>query len=318
MSSEDEVRFQFLAENSVDVICRAGVDMVLHYVSPSCFHVLGWQPEEMIGRRPDAFVFSEGDSESASPGLDNSPAMIRMRKKDGLIAWIEIKHRVVRDSATGDPTETIIVMRDITDRKTLEERLSELALTDSLTGLSTPRAFDEALEREWNRTQREGSRISLLLLHFNDFGEFHDWQTHLEGDRCLATAAAAITAVLRITDFAARYGAEDIAIILPATGPGGAARVAEKVRSAVEPLRSPLKRKTEGQAWAAVSIGISTVLARSSGTLRMPEILVLAADSALQRAKHQKKESRGHGAASCPPGEADWKMGMPSALSRGA
>jgi diguanylate cyclase (GGDEF)-like protein/PAS domain S-box-containing protein len=318
MSSEDEVRFQFLAENSIDVICRAGVDMVLRYVSPSCFHVLGWQPEEMIGRRPDAFVFSDDGSESPSPGLDNSPATIRMRKKDGLISWIEIKHRVVCDSATGDPTETIIVMRDITERKTLEERLSELALTDSLTGLSTPRAFDEALEREWNRTQREGSRISLLLLHFNDFGQFHDWQAHLEGDRCLATAAAAITAVLRMTDFAARYGAEDIAIILPATGPGGAAKVAEKVRSAIEPLRSALKKKTEGRAWADVSIGISTVLARSGGTQRMPEILVLAADSALKRAKHQKKESRGQGAASCPPGDADWKMGMPSALSRGA
>ena len=68
MSSEDEIRFQFLAENSIDVICRAGVDMVLHYVSPSCFHVLGWQPEEMIGRRPDAFVFSEGDSRESFSG----------------------------------------------------------------------------------------------------------------------------------------------------------------------------------------------------------------------------------------------------------
>ncbi len=209
-------------------------------------------------------------------------------------------------------------MRDITERKTLEERLSELALTDSLTGLSTPRAFDEALEREWSRTQREGSRISLLLLHFNDFGQFHDWQAHLEGDPCLATAAAAIIAVLRITDFAARYGAEDIAIILPGTSPGGAAKVAEKVRSAIEPLRSALKRKTEGHGWAAVSIGISTVLARSSGTLRVPEILVLAADSALQRAKRQNTESRGRRAASCPSGDTDWKMGMPSTLSRSA
>src|ERR1700689_4946188 len=99
MSADDEGGFQFLAENSIDVICRAGVDMVLHYVSPSCFHVLGWQPEEMIGRRPDAFVFSEDGSESPSPGLDNSSATIRMRKKDGLIAWIEIKHRVVCDFA---------------------------------------------------------------------------------------------------------------------------------------------------------------------------------------------------------------------------
>ncbi len=315
MSTDDKIGFQFLAENSIDVICRAGVDMILNYVSPSSFHVLGWRPEEMVGKRPDAFVFSEAGStlpESYSPAPGNSSATIRMRKKDGLIAWIDVRQRLVCDSVTGDPQETVIVMRDITDLKILEERLSELALTDSLTGLSTPRAFDEALEREWGRTQRDGSRISLLLLHFNHFTQFHDWQTHLAGDPCLATAAAAIIPVLRATDVAARYGAEDIAIILPATGPGGAAKVAEKVRSAIEPLRSPLKKKIEGPAWAIVTIGISTVLARSSGTTSMPEILVLAADNALQRAKRQQGESDREGVSGSSPEDAAGKMKMPS------
>jgi diguanylate cyclase (GGDEF)-like protein len=195
----------------------------------------------------------------------------------------------VCDSATGEATETLILMRDVTERKTLEERLLTLTRTDSLTGLSTPRAFDELLEREWSRTQREGSSISLLLLHFNHFVRFHKWQPHLEGDRCLATAAAAIAPLLRITDVAAHYGTEDIAIMLPATGPGGAAKVAEKVRLVIEPLQSAFKHKEEGHA-AMVCIGISTVLARSSGTMRMPEILVLAADNALQRAKRQQPE----------------------------
>jgi diguanylate cyclase (GGDEF)-like protein/PAS domain S-box-containing protein len=308
MSDKDAASFHFLAENSVDVICRAGADMILNYVSPSSLHVLGWKPEEMIGRRPDAFVSSEdgsGLSETYSSGVDNPSVTVRMRKKDGLIAWMEIKRRLVCDSATGEAKETVIVMHDITELKILEERLSTLARTDSLTGLSTPRAFDDVLEREWSRTQREGSSISLLLLHFNHFIQFHNWQTHLEGDRCLATAAAAIAPILRTTDVAAHYGTEDIAIMLPATGPGGAAKVAAKVRSAVEPLHSAFKHKEEGHSCAMVCIGISTVLARSSGTMRMPEILVLAADNALQRAKRLQPESE----------DAAGKVKMPSAPS---
>ncbi len=130
---------------------------------------------------------------------------------------------------------------------------------DSRTGLSTHRAFDEALEREWNRTLREGSHISLLLLDFDHFRQFHDWRQHREGDRCLAKAAAAVIGAVRITDFAARYGAEDIAIILPSTGSGGAARVAEKVQSAIQALRSSPTGSGKSEGWVTVSIGIATV-----------------------------------------------------------
>jgi diguanylate cyclase (GGDEF)-like protein/PAS domain S-box-containing protein len=286
MSGEDEVGFQFLADNSTDIICRAGMDMVMHYVSPSSFHILGWKPEEMTGKRPDAFFLIE--DVSVLGGSFNGPVTVRMRTKDGRLAWVEITRRVVCDATTGVPTETFIVMRDITERKTLEERLSVLESTDERTGLSTARAFDEALEREWNRTLREGSQISLLLLDFDHFSQFHDSREHLEGDRCLAKAAAAVIGALRVTDFVAHYGAEAIAIILPSTGPRGAARVAAKMRSAIETLRSPHKEKIEDQGWFIVNIGISTALARPGSTARMPEILVLAADSALQRAMGQR------------------------------
>src|SRR6202453_653897 len=293
MSGDDEASFLFLAENSIDIICRAGLDMVLHYVSPSSFQVLGWKPEEMTGKRPNAFFLPE----DASALSDNSVAIVRMRMKDGMMAWVEIKHRMVCDSVTGVPRENIIVIRDITERKTLEERLSVLELKDPRTGLFTARAFDEALEREWNRTLREGSFISLLLLDFDHFRQFHDWREHLEGDRCLAKAAAIVLNLLRVTDFAARYGAEGIAVILPSTGPPGAARVAAKVRSAIEPLRSILNVKLEGHDWVTVNIGISTVLARAGGTSRMTEILLLAADRALHRAMHLESEAHGHGVA---------------------
>jgi diguanylate cyclase (GGDEF)-like protein/PAS domain S-box-containing protein len=288
MSGNDEASFLFLAENSIDIICRAGLDMVLHYVSPSSFHILGWKPEEMTGKRPNAFFLPE----DASALAVKSPAIVRMRMKDGTMAWVEIKVRMVCDSATGIPRENIMVIRDITERKTLEERLSVSELTDSRTGLFTPRAFDEALEREWNRTLREGSFISLLLLDFDHFRQFHDWREHVEGDRCLAKAAIAVLGALRVTDFAAHYGSEAMAIILPSTGPRGAGRVAAKLRSAIEPLRSPLNVKLEGHGWVTVNIGISTVLGHAGATSRMPEILLLAADSALHRAMHQESESQ--------------------------
>ena len=214
-----------------------------------------------------------------------------MRKKDGTIAWIETKQRKC-DGAEGQPTETIIVMHDITERKILQEQLSMLELTDSRTGLSTHRAFDQALEREWNRTLREGWQLSLLLLDFNHFRQFHDWRLHEEGDRCLAKAAAAVIGVLRVTDFAAHYGAEDIAVILPSTGQGAAAKVAAKVRSAIQGLRSSPGGTGGNEGWLTVNIGIATALAGPGATARMPEILRLAADNALQKAKGTESHGR--------------------------
>jgi diguanylate cyclase (GGDEF)-like protein/PAS domain S-box-containing protein len=295
MSADDRASFQFLADNSTDVICCSGADAVLRYVSPACFRVLGWKPEEMTGKRPDDFILSDDASlipDRLIAGPEDSPLTVRMRRKDDTVAWIEIKHRVVGDSATGESRETIIVMRDITERKTFEEQLSLLELTDSRTGLATHRGFDEALEREWKRTQREGSQISLLLLDFDHFRRFHDWRQHREDDACLAKAAATVIGALRITDFAARYGAEDIAIILPSTDAGGAARVAAKVQAATQLLRSGFDENKKGDGRLTVSIGVATVAARPGATARMPELLRLGADNALQKAKHDRIAKR--------------------------
>jgi diguanylate cyclase (GGDEF)-like protein/PAS domain S-box-containing protein len=291
MPAVDDVGLQFLAENSNDIICRAALDMVLHYVSPSSSRILGWKPEEMTGKRPDDFILAADASslhDSLFSGLDQSPLAVRMRKKDGTIAWVEIKHRMVCDPVTAEPAETLIVIRDTTESRRLQEQLSALELKDSITGLSTQRAFDDALQSEWNRTLREGSYLSLLLLDFNHFRQFHDWRQHREGDRCLAKAAAEVIGALRVTDFAARYGAEDIAVILPSTNPGGAAKVAERVQSAVKNLRSPTTGTGTKEGRLTVSIGIASVLARPGATVRMPEILRLGADSALLKAKQNR------------------------------
>ena len=287
MPAKSEINFQLLTENSVDIICRSKMDQVLDYVSPSSFHILGWRPEEMTGRPVEDFILDEDRLVlAATIASQGRSVMLRMLKKDGSSVWMENRATLVCDSATGEPKEWVVTMRDITERKVLEQELSALALTDGLTGLPNRRAFDEALEREWKLTLREGSQISLLLLDIDHFKEFNDQYGHQVGDDCLRAVTAAVRGVLRTSDIAARYGGEEIAVILPSTNIAGAVEIAEKTRYAVEALRLPQEGYSEGQGYVSVSIGAATALARQGGTMRMPESLLLAADTALYKAKN--------------------------------
>jgi diguanylate cyclase (GGDEF)-like protein len=187
-----------------------------------------------------------------------------------------------RDATTAEPSELVVVMRDITKRKALEEKLADLALSDALTGLANRRGFDQALTREWERTQREGSEISLLLLDIDHFKRFNDRHGHQAGDDCLRAIATAVKESVRSTDLAARYGGEEIAVIIRPTSAADALLVAEKLRAAIEALRLP-----QENGWVTASIGVATALARHGGTQRMPESLLLAADNALYQAKRE-------------------------------
>jgi diguanylate cyclase (GGDEF)-like protein/PAS domain S-box-containing protein len=289
----DGTDFQLLAEHSADVICRVGLDMTLKYVSPSSLTVLGWTPEEMMAMEPFALVVAEDLPKLAAsaarhltPGVEADLVVNRMRKKDGTIAWMEVSARVVRDPVTAEPKETIIVMRDITERKRLEEKLSAQALTDGLTGLANRRAFDGDLDREWKRTLRDGTQISLLLLDIDHFKQFNDRYGHQVGDDCLRAIAVAVKEAVRATDVVARYGGEEIAVILAGTDSAGAVEVADKVRCAIEHLRLTHEGNPDGESLVTASVGVATALARSGGTMRMPESLLQAADSALYKAKN--------------------------------
>jgi diguanylate cyclase (GGDEF)-like protein/PAS domain S-box-containing protein len=290
---QEEIDFKFLAENSADVICRIGLDRTIHYVSPSSLKAYGWDPAEGQGKTMEHFVLAEdmpkiiASIENALiPGTEQQTVTVRIRCKDGSIVWTEGNWRIIRDASTGDVIEFVIVLRDVTERKLLEDRLSAMAMTDGLTGLANRRAFDEALEREWKRTLREGTQVSLLLLDIDHFKRFNDLYGHQVGDDCLRAVAQAAAGAVRQTDIVARYGGEEIAIILPLVDTPGAAEAAEKVRAAIEALRLTHAENPEGGDWLTVSIGAATALARHGGTIRMPESLLLAADNALYKAKH--------------------------------
>jgi diguanylate cyclase (GGDEF)-like protein/PAS domain S-box-containing protein len=285
MAVVDNIDFQALAENSADIICSTGMDGLLRYVSPASLEILGWKPEEMVGKTLYDFAFAEDVPVLTGAFVtQDKNATFRMRKKDGSQAWIESHIRVAPNSAGGEPKEFIFVMRDITNYKMLEEKVSALTLIDGPTGLSNPRAFESALDMEWKRTLRGRSDISLLLLDIVRLKGADREDQQEERDDWVRAVATAVGGAVRATDFVARYSGAEIAIILPAADIAGAVRVAEKIRSAVESLEPPDGEKQE-DGWLIANIGVATALARHGESMNMPETLLLAADHALQEAK---------------------------------
>jgi diguanylate cyclase (GGDEF)-like protein len=125
------------------------------------------------------------------------------------------------------------------------------------------------------------------MLDIDHFKQFNDQYGHQAGDDCLRAVAAAVSGAVRVTDVVSRYGGEEITVILPSTSTAGAVETAEKARSAIEALQIPHEGNPEGGGWLTVSVGVATALARLGGTMRMPESLLLAADNAMYKAKHE-------------------------------
>jgi PAS domain S-box-containing protein len=129
---ESEARYRLLAENVTDVIAKINSDGIRTFVTPSCYSLLGYRPEELIGRlgieivHPDDRLATLSVIEQAqSAGKTAYSFSQRVRHKAGHYVWVEVTSSVVRDPATGTPTETIGVIRDITERKQAEEALNQ-------------------------------------------------------------------------------------------------------------------------------------------------------------------------------------------------
>jgi diguanylate cyclase (GGDEF)-like protein len=179
----------------------------------------------------------------------------------------------------------------ILERKRIGEELRDanvqltmLASIDGLTGIANRRAFDERFAREWNRSLRTGSPLSLLMIDIDHFKQFNDRYGHQDGDRALTTVATALAAHLqRPADMVARFGGEEFAVLLPQTDLAGAAHLAETLRRSI----ADLAILHQGSAWGLVTVSIGGAandhVQPGFGSDRFP--LLTAADQALYQAK---------------------------------
>jgi diguanylate cyclase (GGDEF)-like protein len=160
--------------------------------------------------------------------------------------------------------------------------IKQQANTDSLTGLFNRRSFENVLDREFHRADRHGREFSLALVDVNDFKKFNDTYGHQAGDHALTALGEAIRKAVRSTDFAARYGGDEIVIILPET----------KLAKAYQLFSRRIKQEIEegfvtisnGEHALTVTIGIASY-PRDGKNARD---LILAADRALLAAKKMK------------------------------
>ncbi|HEX2554473.1 MAG TPA: PAS domain S-box protein [Microvirga sp.] len=126
---ESEIRYRLLAETATDMIIRTGLNGVRRYVSPACREILGFTPEELVGTRLIDMVHPE-DRPAVAPSLaalyegrvDQGTLTYRARHRDGHWVWLEARRRLIRDP-DGAPVELVSVIRDISERRRLEDEL---------------------------------------------------------------------------------------------------------------------------------------------------------------------------------------------------
>jgi len=162
------------------------------------------------------------------------------------------------------------------------QELHRLATLDGLTQVANRRRFDDYLNLEWRRLQREQSPLSLILCDVDHFKLYNDTYGHLSGDFCLQEVAKAISnALKRPADVVARYGGEEFAIILPNTTIEGAIHVAELIQQNIQQLNILHSTSTVSK-YVTISQGISCVIPHQNLT---PHHLIDVTDEALYAAK---------------------------------
>ncbi len=165
----------------------------------------------------------------------------------------------------------------------LHETVERQAVTDELTGLANRRRFQETLSTEIERSRRFEAPLSLLMIDLDDFKLVNDDHGHLAGDLVLREVGRVVRESSREIDTPARYGGEELAMVLPGTDLGGAHRAAERVRERIAQLE--LQMPDGGTVAVTASVGAATHPASAGGARE----LVAAADAALYEAKRAGK-----------------------------
>lgn len=159
------------------------------------------------------------------------------------------------------------------------KRVREEAVTDMLSGLLNRKGFSQALDAETLRA-RDSRNLCLLMIDIDHFKKVNDTYGHLLGDKVIRFVGMTVKDRIKGKDIAARYGGEELAVLLPETSLAGARAVAEEIRRAVEAAR--IQRLDNRQTIGGITVSLGVAQFRPGET---HEVFIARADAALYRSK---------------------------------
>lgn len=215
-----EQRLRHITDNLMDIVCEMDANGTILYASQSTIRVLGYTPDELLGRSAYDLVHPE-DLPMLGQAIQNirearkrnhhGRAEFRCRNAQGAYFWAEAATNTILNEQ-GELRQIILALRNISARKALEEKLTFMSWHDSLTGLYNRGYWQRQLnEMEAAKT----NPVGLLLCDVDGLKLVNDTMGHDAGDRMLIRLAEILTALCNNSDIVARIGGDEFAILLP-------------------------------------------------------------------------------------------------------
>jgi len=218
-----EARFNALIRNTADVIAIVAQDGTVHYVTPTAERIFGLAAQDLIGQHLDELVVFDDRArlrEFIARDLAKSGAsgVVEARVPRG-----DERQRVIEIHGTnmdGEPAigGRLLNLRDMTDRKGMEEQLKRMALHDPLTLLGNRALFRDRVEHAVAVSKRNGRSIAVMFVDLDNFKNVNDSFGHAIGDRVLHRSAQRLVKATRGGDTVARLGGDEFAVLLENLG----------------------------------------------------------------------------------------------------
>ena len=287
-----EERFKLLIENALDLIAMLDVDGKITFVSPSHKNILGYEEEDLTGRKVFEFIHPEDLArvlDIFTEGLQKQGRQysveFRVRHKEGYWITLESIGKLCRSDLNG--IGVVVNSRDITERKKMEERLRSLTITDDLTGLYNRRGFLTFAEHHIKAAERRKEQVLLILLDLDGLKQINDAYGHNTGDQALVDAASVIKQTFRNSDVTARVSGDEFVVLSTNSDGNGEESIKRRIRESLDHHNS----RTTKPYQLSLSFGIATFDPRIPSSI---DRLLVRADELMYANKNNKEsDSKG-------------------------